>query len=347
MKQTAIITGITGQDGAYLSQLLLKKGYKVVGFVRNLPKASLVGLSYLNILDNVELVECDLTDATQLIRLFEQYEPTVVFNLAAQSSVSQSFSQPVGTLTFNITSTLNLLESIRFLKAPIRFYQASSSEMFGKVLNLPVREQTPLHPLSPYAISKATAHWMAINYREAYGLFTCCGVLFNHDSYLRQPTFFTKKVLQDAIAIKYFGKTQLEVGNVEVKRDFGFAPKYVEAMSLMMEQETAGDYLICSGTSILLREVIEHIFKRLDIPLSKMVVNPAFYRPTDIEDMVGCPDKSRQELGWDYQMTYFDALDLMLEEELKNYKLPNVPFSTNRLTPVHTKQTKPRLVKVN
>jgi GDPmannose 4,6-dehydratase len=322
--KTALITGITGQDGAYLSRLLLQNNYKIVGLVRSNKQASLSGLTYLGIEKDVVLEECDLTDMPQLIRLLRTHEPTVVYNLAAQSSVSLSFQQPVGTINFNIASVLNLLEAIRLVNAEIRFYQASSSEMFGRVVNLPVSEQTPLHPLSPYAISKATAHWMAINYREAYGLFTCCGILFNHDSYLRQSTFFTKKVIQEAIAIKYQGKKQLEVGNIEVRRDFGFAPKYVEAMYLMMNQEKAGDYLICSGQSVLLRDIVTHVFNRLEIPLSKIVVNPDFYRPTDIEDMYGCPDKAHQELGWDYQLTYFDALDMILEEELYNSKLQGI-----------------------
>ena len=321
---TALITGITGQDGAYLSRLLLKNDYRIIGLVRSNKKATLTGLQYLDIEKEIVFEECDLMDMPQLIRLLRQYEPTVVYNLAAQSSVSLSFQQPVGTINFNIASVLNLLEAIRLVNPAIRFYQASSSEMFGRVLNLPVREQTPLHPLSPYAISKATAHWMAINYREAYGLFTCCGILFNHDSYLRQSTFFTKKVIQEAIAIKYQGKLQLEVGNIEVKRDFGYAPKYVEAMYLMMTQDKPADYLICSGQSILLKDIIVHIFNRLEIPLSKIVVNPAFYRPTDIEDMYGCPDKSHKELGWDYQMSYFEALDVMLEEELYNSKLSGI-----------------------
>lgn len=324
MKKTALITGITGQDGAYLSRLLLQNNYHVVGLVRSNKKATLTGLQYLGIEKEVQLEECDLMDMPQLIRLLRTYEPTVVYNLAAQSSVSLSFQQPVGTLNFNIASVLNLLEAIRLVNSDIRFYQASSSEMFGRVLNLPVREQTPLHPLSPYAISKATAHWMAINYREAFGLFTCCGILFNHDSYLRQSSFFTKKVIQEAIAIKYQGKKQLEVGNIEVRRDFGFAPKYVEAMYLMMTQDKPADYLICSGQSVLLKDIIMHIFNQLDIPLSKIVVNPAFYRPTDIEDMYGCPDKARQELGWDYQLSYFDALDMMLEEELYNSKIAGI-----------------------
>ncbi len=324
MEKTALITGITGQDGAYLSQLLLQNNYKVIGLVRSNKEASRAGLQYLGIEKEVVFEECDLTDMPQLIRLLRTHAPTVVYNLAAQSSVSLSFQQPVGTITFNIASVLNLLEAIRLVDPAIRFYQASSSEMFGRVLNLPVSEQTPLYPLSPYAISKATAHWMAINYREAYGLFTCCGILFNHDSYLRQSTFFTKKVILDAIAIKYQGKERLEVGNIDVRRDFGFAPKYVEAMYLMMTQDKAADYLICSGQSVLLKDIIAHIFNRLDIPLSKMVVNPAFYRPTDIEDMFGCPDKARAELGWDYNMTYFEALDRMLEEELYNAKLTGV-----------------------
>jgi GDPmannose 4,6-dehydratase len=337
MSKTAIITGITGQDGAYLSRLLLQNNYHVVGLVRSNKQASLMGLQYLGIEKDVQLEECDLTDMPQLIRLLRTHEPTVVYNLAAQSSVSLSFQQPVGTINFNIASVLNLLEAIRLTNPSIRFYQASSSEMFGRVLNLPVSEQTPLHPLSPYAISKATAHWMAINYREAYGLFTCCGILFNHDSYLRQSTFFTKKVIQEAIAIKYQGKKHIEVGNIEVRRDFGFAPKYVEAMYLMMTQDKAADYLICSGQSVLLRDIIVHVFNRLNIPLSKIVVNPDFYRPTDIEDMFGCPDKAHQELGWDYNISYFDALDMMLEEELYNAKLMGmVPITQPKKLPLRS-----------
>jgi GDPmannose 4,6-dehydratase len=339
MQKTALITGITGQDGAYLSRLLLQNDYKVVGLVRSNKKASLYGLEYLGIEKDIVFEECDLMDMPQLIRLMRTYEPTVVYNLAAQSSVSLSFQQPVGTINFNITSVLNLLEAIRLVNPAIRFYQASSSEMFGRVLNLPVSEQTPLYPLSPYAISKATAHWMAINYREAYGLFTCCGILFNHDSYLRQATFFTKKVIQEAIAIKYQGQKQLEVGNIDVRRDFGFAPKYVEAMYLMMNQDTAGDYLICSGQSVLLKDIITHIFNRLEIPLSKIVVNPAFYRPTDIEDMYGNPEKAHKELGWDYNLTYFEALDMMLEEELYHSKLSGiVPISFSKKPRVRTGQ---------
>jgi GDPmannose 4,6-dehydratase len=336
MKKTALITGITGQDGAYLSRLLLQNDYHVVGLVRSNKKSTLTGLQYLGIEKDVQLEECDLMDMPQLIRLLRTYEPVVVYNLAAQSSVSLSFQQPVGTLNFNIASVLNLLEAIRLVNAEIRFYQASSSEMFGRVLNLPVNEQTPLHPLSPYAISKATAHWMAINYREAFGLFTCCGILFNHDSYLRQSSFFTKKVIQEAIAIKYQGKKQLEVGNIEVRRDFGFAPKYVEAMYLMMTKDKPGDYLICSGQSVLLKDIITHVFNQLEIPLSKIVVNPAFYRPTDIEDMYGCPDKAHQELGWDYHLSYFEALDMMLEEELYNSKIAGI-VPINALKKAHTR----------
>jgi GDPmannose 4,6-dehydratase len=184
MLKTAIITGITGQDGAYLSKLLLEKGYRVIGLSRRKSEANLYGLKYLNISEHILFEAVNLLDRQSIIRVFEKYKPVVVYNLAAQSSVSYSFQEPQDTLNFNIISVLNILESIRIVDSSIRFYQASSSEMYGKVSNLPISEQTVMHPLSPYAISKASAHWITVNYREAYGLFTCCGILFNHDSYL-------------------------------------------------------------------------------------------------------------------------------------------------------------------
>jgi GDPmannose 4,6-dehydratase len=318
--KTAIITGVTGQDGAYLSKQLLDKDYVVVGVVRDKYQINTRSLQYLGIANEIVSEEVNLSVPEQVIQLMIKHKPQVVYNLAAQSSVSLSFKEPKETLSFNIISVLNILEAIRQVDDSIRFYQASSSEMYGKVSNLPISEQTVMHPLSPYAISKASAHWIAVNYREAYGLFTCCGVLFNHDSYLRTSTFFTKKVLQSAIAIKKGHQDILEVGNIEVKRDFGYAPKYTEAMVLMMEKDVPDDYLICSGTSIYLREIIEYVFKSLDISMDKVRVNPDFYRPADIENIYGVSFKAKAQLGWDYSMSYFDVLDILIAEELENYK---------------------------
>jgi GDPmannose 4,6-dehydratase len=318
MLKTAIITGITGQDGAYLSKLLLEKGYRVIGLSRRKSEANLYGLKYLNISEHILFEAVNLLDRQSIIRVFEKYKPVVVYNLAAQSSVSYSFQEPQDTLNFNIISVLNILESIRIVDSSIRFYQASSSEMYGKVSNLPISEQTVMHPLSPYAISKASAHWITVNYREAYGLFTCCGILFNHDSYLRHSSFFTKKIIQGAINLKYHRQSVMEVGNIEVKRDFGFAPKYVEAMVLMMENNIADDYLICSGKSIFLHQIISHVFERLNIPQDKLIINKDLYRPAEIMDIYGAPYKAKAQLDWKYDMSYFDVLDILIEEELNN-----------------------------
>lgn len=319
MSTSAIITGITGQDGAYLSRLLLKKGYKVIGLVRNSSKPSLRGLHYLGIEKEVQIAECDLSDIGQITKILHTFKPTEIYNLAAQSSVSLSFQRPIGTLHFNIISVLNLLESIRLVNPAIRFYQASSSEMYGKVAQLPIVEQTAIHPLSPYAISKAAAHWTTVNYREAYQLYTCAGILFNHESYLRSENFFVKKIIRESINI-HKGKVEtLEVGNIEIRRDFGFAPKYVEAMWLMLQQEQPDDYLICSGESVLLRDIILHVFKRLNISEERITINPKFLRPTDIQDIYGIPYKAKVKLDWNYNMSFFEVLDILLEEELKNY----------------------------
>lgn len=318
MSKTAIITGITGQDGAYLSKLLLEKGYRVVGLTRSYSSNNTGRLRYLGIDQDVILQGCDVTDFSQLFKIFKTYAPTEIYNLAAQSSVSLSFRQPIGTIKFNIISVLNLLESIRLFDDTIRFYQASSSEMFGKVAQLPVTENIVFHPLSPYAISKASAHWIAINYREAYNLFTACGVLFNHESYLRSSNFFIKKVIAEAIAIKKGIQEVLRVGNIEVKRDFGWAPKYVEAMYLMLQQATPEDYLICSGESVSLRAIIEYVFEALNISKEKIVIDPTLFRPTDIMDMYGDSSKAKARLGWKYEMNFFDVLDLLIKEELVN-----------------------------
>lgn len=317
--KTAIITGISGQDGAYLTALLLKKNYRVIGIIRNANNTNLQGLSYLKVKGNVEFVVCNLLDQSQIIALINKYEPDEIYNLAAQSSVSASFEDPIGTFEFNTISVFNFLESIKTINNKIKFYQASSSEMCGKVNQLPITENSVLHPLSPYATSKVAAHFACINYREGYDLFVACGILFNHESYLRKNNFFVKKVLQQGIAIKQGKQDFLEVGNIDIKRDFGYSPSYVEAMYQMLQQEEASDYLVCSGTSVSLRSIIYYVFDKLDIPTDKCKVNPKFYRPNEILDIYGDNTKAKQELQWNYDYTFFEVLDLLLEEELKHY----------------------------
>lgn len=313
----ALITGISGQDGAYLAQLLLSKGYQVTGLTRSMHSANIEGLRYLGIHKDIVLEEVDLLDFSRVISIIKRHQPDEIYNLAAQSSVSMSFQQPIGTMHFNVMSVLNLLEAIKMTAPNARFYQASSSEMYGKVEHLPITEDRPLHPLSPYAISKASAHWTTINYRESFGLYAVCGVLFNHESYLRPPTFFVKKVLKSALDIKNGQLHHLAVGNIDIKRDFGYAPRYVEAMWLMLQQEKPVDYLIGSGRSITLRSIIEHVFDRLSIPMEKIVVDPELYRPTEIADIYGDPALAKS-LGWQYEMDFYQVLDSLLEEEIRN-----------------------------
>lgn len=320
MKKTAIISGITGQDGAYLAQLLLQNQYRVIGLTRENQTRNTSGLEYLGIDQSVELVDCNLLHKDEIVALFEKYQPNEFYNLAAQSSVYQSFKHPIETFRFNTISVFNLLESIKAIDPNIRLYQASSSEMYGRVNNLPITENSVLHPLSPYAISKAAAHFTCIHYRESYGMHVSCGVLFNHESYLRQPTFFVKKIIRESIKISKGEQEILWVGNIDVKRDFGYAPSYVEAMFLMLQQPIAADYLICSGESITLRAIVYYIFDKLGIPHSACQVSDELYRPSEIEDMYGDNTKAKSELNWQYKLTIFDTLDLLLAEELKNDK---------------------------
>ena len=316
-KRTAIITGITGQDGAYLGELLLSKDYQVIGIVRSYTSSTLNNLKYLGIEKKIKLIECDLTDITSILSLIKKNKPNEIYNLAAQSSVGLSFEQPFGTILFSATSVLNLLESIRITDKTIRFYQASSSEMFGKVTKLPVREDSPMHPLSPYAISKATAFWSVINYRESYGLFGCNGVLFNHESHLRTDTFFVKKVIQNSIEIAKGKLDRLTVGQIDLKRDFGYAPEYVKAMWLMLQHSSPDDYSICSGSSVSLREIIHYVFKKLKIPLHKLMIDETLFRPVDIMDIYGDNGKAKKILGWKYDLNFFQVLDMLIEEEVK------------------------------
>ena len=315
----AIITGITGQDGAYLSRLLLEKGYEVIGLTRNYASLSIKGLRYLNTDSKIIIEECDLLDFSVLFKILNKYRPDEFYNLGAQSSVGLSFEQPIGTIHYNTVSVLNILECIRLLKLDTKFYQASSSEMFGKVNRLPINEETPLHPLSPYAISKGAAYWTCTNYRESYGLFATNGILFNHESYLRPPSFFVKKVIKSAWEIKQGQLEHLLIGNLDIKRDFGYAPDYVMAMYLSLQQQKAGDYFICSGTSIYLRDIVDYVFDQLNIPQHKIVVDRSLYRPAEIQDLYGDNTKAKTELGWEYSKSFFEVLDILVREEEKSF----------------------------
>lgn len=317
--KTAIVTGITGQDGAYLSKLLLDKNYRVIGLIRSHYGSNLDRLKYLGIMGSVELVECDLRDLSQVLNIIAAHKPDEIYNLAAQSSVSLSFQQPIGTISFNVNSVLNFLEAIRLLNPAIRFYQASSSEMFGKVQDLPITEQTMVHPLSPYAISKVTGHYICINYRESYNLYTSCGILFNHESYLRGENFFIRKLIRGAFDLLNGKKDSLEFGNLDIRRDFGWSEKYVEAMWLMLQQDKPDDYVISSGQSLSLREIVHYVFDKLKLDKERIKVNPALFRPTEIEDIYGSSDKARRQLNWHYDISFFEVLDIIMEEERKNY----------------------------
>lgn len=318
--KTAVITGITGQDGAYLSRLLLQKNYRVVGLIRSFYGSNLFRLKYLGLDNKIELLECDLQDLSQVIKIISAVNPDEIYNLAAQSSVSLSFQQPIGTIQFNINSVLNILETIRLIKPSIKFYQASSSEMYGKIESLPMDEETKFHPLSPYAISKVTAHHIAINYRESYNLFASCGILFNHESYLRGENFFIKKLIRGAIEIINNKKDFLEFGNLSIKRDFGFSEKYVEAMWLMLQYEKPDDFMVCSGKSIFLHDIVYYVFDKLNIDRKKIVINKSLFRPTEIEDIFGSNQKAKELLKWNYDLDFFSVLDLLINEEQKNYK---------------------------
>jgi len=314
----AFITGVTGQDGAYLSQILLKHGYEVIGITRSKSSSDLHRLEYLKIKNKLKLEECDLLNPEEVIRLIRQYQPTEIYNLSAQSSVFLSFKEPMSTMQNNFLTVINLLEGIRAVNDKIKFFQAASSEIYGDINTLPITESSILHPLSPYAISKASAHWFCDNYRKSYGLFISCGILFNHESYLRADSFFIKKVIREGIAISKNQQDILKVGNIDVERDFGYAPKYAEAMYLIMQNNKPDDFLICSGQSVSLRMIIEYLFDKLSIDKNKIVIDKELYRPTDVKEIYGSNDKIKSILNWDYSLNFYQVLDLLLEEELKN-----------------------------
>lgn len=314
----AIITGISGQDGAYLSKALLNKGVELTGVVRN-AESPLNGLDYLDVRNAVKIVELNLADASAVNQLIKENRPNYIFNLAAQSSVAESFKNPHSTILFNLHSTLNILESIRNFSPNTRLYQATSSEMFGSVEKLPICEKTLLNPQSPYAISKSACHDLVRNYRDSYNLHCSSGILFNHESVLRRETFFIMKVIKSALDIHHGKQEILEVGNIDIKRDFGYAPHYVNAMVKMVEMQKPDDYLICSGKSISLRGVIEHIFNVLNIGLDRIEINEKFFRPSEISDIYGDNSKAKAKLDWNYEMEFTDVIEDILTEYQNNF----------------------------
>jgi GDPmannose 4,6-dehydratase len=314
--KTAIITGVSGQDGPYLAKFLLEKGYKVVGTLRSYRRTSIKNFEYLGIESQVVIEELDLLDMANVIRIMQKYNPDEIYNLAAQSSVGLSFEQPLGTFSFNTASVNNLLESMRLFSPSTKLYQASSSEMYGRVKSMPITLETPMQPISPYGVSKMASYFMVTTYRESYKLFVCNGVLFNHESFFRSDNFFIKKVIKSAIQIKNKKLDKLIVGNLNIKRDFGYAPKYIEAMWRILQSNRADDFIICSGKSILLRDIVEYVFDKLKLDKNLIIENTDFFRPNEVEEIYGDNSKAKDILKWQYDYSFFDVLDILINEEI-------------------------------
>jgi len=333
----AIITGITGQDGAYLSELLLGKGYQVFGTFRRTSSVNFWRIEELGIDQhpNLKLVEYDLTDLSSSVRLLHNIGATEVYNLAAQSFVSVSFEQPITTAEITGLGPVNLLEAIRIVDPSIKFYQASTSEMFGKVRAIPQDESTPFHPRSPYGVAKLYGHWMTVNYRESYGIFGTSGILFNHESPLRGREFLTRKV-SDGIAKIKLGKLDvLELGNLNAKRDWGFAKEYVDGMWRMLQADKPGTYVLATNRTVTVRDFVSMVAKAAGFDLrwegneekevgidrisghTLVRVNPKFYRPAEVDLLIGNPEKARRELGWQPKTTLEQLCQMMLETDIR------------------------------
>ncbi|QDD90367.1 GDP-mannose 4,6-dehydratase [Pseudomonas oryzihabitans] len=333
----AIITGITGQDGAYLAQLLLEKGYTVYGTYRRTSSVNFWRIEEVGVAGHpsLHLVEYDLTDLSASIRLLQTTEATEVYNLAAQSFVGVSFDQPVTTAEITGVGPVNLLEAIRIVNPKIRFYQASTSEMFGKVQAIPQIESTPFYPRSPYGVAKLYAHWMTINYRESYGIFGTSGILFNHESPLRGREFVTRKITDSIAKIKLGKLDVLELGNLDAKRDWGFAKEYVEGMWRMLQADKPDTYVLATNRTETVRDFVSLAAKAVDIQLEwkgeadkeegycthsgkKIVaVNPKFHRPAEVDLLIGNPEKAKRELGWEPKTTLEQLCQMMVEADLR------------------------------
>ncbi len=321
MEKKALIIGISGQDGAYLSQLLLNEGYVVHGTSRDAELSSFSSLKALNIFDKVHLHSMSSIDFRSVMQVILEVQPSEVYNLAGQSSVGLSFAQPVETLDSISLGTLNILEVIRFHKLPIKFYNASSSECFGDTHGKAADETTPFHPRSPYAVAKSAAFWQVANYREAYNLFACSGLLFNHESPLRPLRFVTRKIINSACRIAQTKTGILKLGNVNIKRDWGWAPEYAKAMYLMLQQDKPEDYVIATGKSISLEEFVKLTFDYFNLDYKNHVeIDSSIYRPTDIPFGLGNPSKAAAKLNWKVKYFVEDVIKMMIEHELESLK---------------------------
>ncbi|KUY82185.1 GDP-mannose 4,6-dehydratase [Burkholderia sp. RF4-BP95] len=336
-KKISIITGITGQDGAYLAELLLDKGYTVYGTYRRTSSVNFWRIEELGIAKhpNLHLVEYDLTDLSASIRLLQTTDATEVYNLAAQSFVGVSFDQPVTTAEITGIGPLNLLEAIRIVNPKIRFYQASTSEMFGKVQAIPQIESTPFYPRSPYGVAKLYAHWITVNYRESYDIFGCSGILFNHESPLRGREFVTRKITDSVAKIKLGQLDVLELGNMDAKRDWGFAKEYVEGMWRMLQADEPDTFVLATNRTETVRDFVRMAFKAtgvdlefkgsdaneiaVDVATGKTVVrvNPKFHRPAEVDLLIGNPEKAKQKLGWEPKTTLEQLCAMMVEADLR------------------------------
>jgi len=315
--KTAVIFGVSGQDGAFLSRLLLEKQYRVIGVCRNTGKGFLNNLDRLNIKHRIELVASSIAQFEHVKQIVREYNPDEIYNLAGQSSVSRSFKEPVNTFEGISIGTLNLLEAVRTLNLPAKLYNAGSGDCFGNIKGWAATEDTPFHPTSPYGVAKASAFWQVANYRDAYGLFACTGLLFNHESHLRPAQFVTQKIVKTAIRIAEGQCNELVLGNIAIERDWGWAPEYVTAMWKMLQQETPEDYIIATGTTISLEDFICAVFQRLNLDWKKYVTTDhRFLRPSDIATIRANPKKAEQRLGWKAKFTGYDVARMMVEAEL-------------------------------
>jgi len=320
---TALITGVTGQDGAYLTQHLLGLGYRVIGLMRRSASSDVIGerLRWLGVLDDVDLVDGYLTDLSSLIRVVEKYEPEEIYNLAAQSFVAASWQQPLLTGSVTALGAGNVLEAVRIVRAKARFYQASSSEMFGLIQEPIQSERTPFYPRSPYAVAKLYGHWMTVNYRESFGLHASSGILFNHESPLRGIEFVTRKVTDAVARIKLGLAKELPLGNLEAKRDWGHARDYVRAMHLMLQQDSADDFVIATGTTTSIREFCRLAFEHVGLDYEEHVrVDPRFLRPAEVDVLQGDPSKAKQRLGWTPEVPLAELVSEMVEADLARHR---------------------------
>ena len=313
---TALITGITGQDGSYLAELLLTKGYKVIGVVRRSSTVTSERVSHM--LDDIIVEQGDLTDQGSLLALLEKYEPTEVYNLAAQSFVPTSWNQPALTGDVTALGVTRILEAIRFVNSKTRFYQASSSEMFGKVLEVPQNENTPFYPRSPYGVAKVYGHWITVNYRESFNLFATSGILFNHESPRRGLEFVTRKITDGVARIKMGLKNELRLGNLESQRDWGFAGDYVEAMWLMLQQDQPDNFVIGTGETHSVREFCEIAFGHVGLDYNEFVVqDERFYRPAEVDLLISDPSKAHAVLGWEPSVSFKDLVTMMVDADME------------------------------